>query len=82
MSTWQKEQVEAVRAIQGSGAEVAQMAARQTLSQVIPQILPNVRGQAASTSAPPVSSNHSPTLSYASLVDRVALGSGKLVARL
>jgi len=32
MSTWQKGQAEAARAIQGSGAEVAQMAAQQTLS--------------------------------------------------
>jgi len=56
MSTWQKGQVEAARAIQGSGAEVAQAAAQQTLNAALPQILSAVREQAVANSPDPVSS--------------------------
>ena len=56
MSTWQKGQVEAARAIQGSGAEVAQAAAQQTLSAALPQILSTVREQAVASSPDPVTS--------------------------
>jgi len=54
MSTWQKGQVEAVRAMQGSGAEVAQMAAQQTLSAAMPQILSTVKQQAVNASPDPM----------------------------
>jgi len=54
MSTWQKGQVEAVRAMQGSGTEVAQMAAQQTLSAAMPQILSTIKQQAVNASPDPM----------------------------
>jgi len=54
LSTWQKGQAEAARAMQGSGAETAQIAAQQVISQVMPQILGAVREQGASRSANPM----------------------------
>jgi len=53
MGTWQKGQVEAVRAMQGSGAEVAQMAAQQTVSAAMPQILSTVKQQAVNAAPDP-----------------------------
>lgn len=54
LSTWQKGQAEAARAMQGSGTETAQLAAQQVISQVMPQILGAVREQGASRSANPM----------------------------
>jgi hypothetical protein len=54
LSTWQKGQAEAARAMQGSGVETAQLAAQQVISQAIPQILGAVREQSAGRSTNPV----------------------------
>jgi hypothetical protein len=54
LSTWQKGQAEAARAMQGSGIETAQLAAQQVISQAMPQILGAVREQSASRSPNPV----------------------------
>ncbi|MBI2287954.1 MAG: hypothetical protein HYU83_03060 [Chloroflexi bacterium] len=54
LSTWQKGQAEAARAMQGSGAETAQMAAQQVISQAMPQILGAVREQSAGRSSNPM----------------------------
>jgi hypothetical protein len=54
LSAWQKGQAEAVRAMQGSGAETAQLAAQQVISQAMPQILSLVREQGAGRSTNPV----------------------------
>ncbi len=51
MGTWQKGQAEAARAVQGSGAEVAQMAAQQALAQAMPQFMSAVK-DASSASSP------------------------------
>jgi len=53
LSTWQKGQAEAARAMQGSGAETAQLAVQQVISQMMPQILGAVREQAADRSPNP-----------------------------
>jgi hypothetical protein len=50
LSTWQKGQAEAARAMQGSSAETAQMAAQQVISQAMPQILGAVRDQSTHSS--------------------------------
>ncbi len=54
LSTWQKGQAEAVRAMQGSGMETAQMAAQQALSQAMPHLVEAVRDRAAVSSPNPV----------------------------
>lgn len=54
LSTWQKGQAEAARAIQGSGYETAQLAANQAISQAMPQILGVVREQAVERSPNPM----------------------------
>jgi len=54
LSTWQKGQAEAARAMQGSGTETAQLAAQQVISQAMPQILSAVREQGTSRSANPM----------------------------
>ena len=54
LSTWQKGQAEAARAMQGSGAETAQLAAQQVISQSMPQILGVVKEQSAGRSANPM----------------------------
>jgi len=54
LSTWQKGQAEAARAMQGSGIETAQLAAQQVISQAMPQILGAVKDQAAGRSANPM----------------------------
>jgi hypothetical protein len=54
LSTWQKGQAEAARAMQGSGIETAQLAAQQVISQAMPQVLSAVREQSASRSPNPV----------------------------
>lgn len=54
LNAWQRSQVEAARAIQGSGAEVAQIAAQQTLNSALPQILSAVREQAVNASPNPM----------------------------
>ena len=54
LSTWQKGQAEAARAMQGSGIETAQLAAQQVISQAMPQILDAVREQAVDRSPNPV----------------------------
>jgi len=50
MSTWQKGQAEAARAMQGSGYETAHMAAQQVVSQAMPQILGAVKDNAIAAS--------------------------------
>ena len=54
LSTWQKGQAEAARAMQGSGVETAQLAAQQVISQAMPQILGAVKEQSAGRSANPM----------------------------
>jgi hypothetical protein len=54
LSTWQKGQAEAARAMQGSGYETAQLAAQQVVSQAMPQILGAVREQAVDRSPNPM----------------------------
>ena len=54
LSTRQKGQAEAARAMQGSGIETAQLAAQQVISQAMPQILGAVREQAVDRSPNPV----------------------------
>jgi hypothetical protein len=54
LSTWQKGQAEAARAIQGSGIETAQLAAQQTINQAMPQILSVVKEHATITSPNPM----------------------------
>ena len=54
LSTWQKGQAEAARAMQGSGVETAQLAAQQVISQAMPQILGAVREQAVDRSPNPM----------------------------
>jgi hypothetical protein len=56
LSTWQKGQAEAARAMQGSGYETAQLAAQQVISQVMPQILSAVKDNAVAASPNPVGS--------------------------
>jgi len=56
LSTWQKGQAEAARAIQGSGAEVAQMAAQQTLSQAMPHFMSAVKDANTASSPNPFGS--------------------------
>jgi len=56
LSTWQKGQAEAARAVQGSGHETAQLAAQQVISQAMPQILGAVKEQAMPASPDPVGS--------------------------
>jgi hypothetical protein len=56
LSTWQKGQAEAARAVQGSGYETAQLAAQQVISQAMPQILGAVREQSADRSPNPMGS--------------------------
>jgi len=56
LSTWQKGQAEAARAMQGSGIETAQLAAQQVISQAMPQILGAVKEQAVDRSPDPVGS--------------------------
>jgi len=56
LSTWQKGQAEAARAVQGSGHETAQLAAQQVISQAMPQILGAVKEQAVDRSPDPVGS--------------------------
>ena len=54
LSTWQKGQAEAARAMQGSGAETAQIAAQQVISQAMPQILGAVKEQSVGRSSNPM----------------------------
>ncbi len=54
LSTWQKGQAEAARAMQGSGAETAHLAVQQVISQMMPKILGAVREQAADHSPNPM----------------------------
>ena len=56
MSTWQKGQAEAARAMQGSGIETAQIAAHQVLAQAMPQILGAVKENSVAASPNPVGS--------------------------
>ncbi len=56
MSTWQKGQAEAARAMQGSGIETAQIAAQQVLAQAMPQILGAVKENSVAASPNPVGS--------------------------
>lgn len=56
MSTWQKGQAEAARAMQGSGIETAQIAAHQVLAQAMPQILGAVKENSIAASPDPVGS--------------------------
>jgi len=54
LSTWQKGQAEAARAMQGSGVETAQLVAQQVISQAMPQILGAVKEQSAGRSPNPM----------------------------
>jgi hypothetical protein len=54
LSTWQKGQAEAARAMQGSNVETAQMAAQNVISQAMPQILGAVKNSATPTSVNPM----------------------------
>jgi hypothetical protein len=54
MSVWQRGQVEAARAVQGSGTEIAYMASQQALSNALPQILATVKEQAVNVSPNPM----------------------------
>lgn len=54
LSTWQKGQTEAARAMQGSGEETVQQAIHGVISQMMPQILGAVREQAADRSPNPM----------------------------
>jgi len=54
LTAWQKCQIDAARAIQGSGADVAQAAAQQTLNSALPQILSTIKDLAASASPNPM----------------------------
>jgi len=56
LSTWQKGQAEAARAVQGSGYETAQLAAQQVISQAMPQILGAVKDNSVASSPDPVGS--------------------------
>jgi len=56
LSTWQKGQTEAARAMQGSGAEVAQMAAQQALSQAMPHFMSAVKDSNTASSPNPFAS--------------------------
>ncbi|MFA5308419.1 MAG: hypothetical protein WC370_02905 [Dehalococcoidales bacterium] len=56
LSTWQKGQAEAARAMQGSGYETAHLAAQQVISQVMPQILGAVKDNSVAVSPNPVGS--------------------------
>jgi hypothetical protein len=56
MTAWQKGQAEAARAVQGSGAEVAQMAAQQTLSQAMPHFMSAVKDANTASSPNPFGS--------------------------
>jgi len=56
LSTWQKGQAEAARAMQGSGVETAQLAAQQVLSQAMPQILGAVKDNSVAASPNPMGS--------------------------
>ncbi len=51
LNAWQRAQIDAARAIQGSGAEVAQAAAQQALSGAMPQFISAVR-DASNASSP------------------------------
>jgi hypothetical protein len=54
LSTWQKGQAEAARAMQNGGYDTAQMAAQQAISQAMPQILGAIRSQSAGNTENPV----------------------------
>jgi hypothetical protein len=56
LSTWQKGQAEAARAMQGSGYETAHLAAQQVISQAMPQILGAVKDNSVAASPDPVGS--------------------------
>jgi hypothetical protein len=56
LSTWQKGQAEAARAVQGSGYETAYMAAQHVISQAMPQILGAVKDSSVASSPDPMSS--------------------------
>src|SRR3989304_1405377 len=56
LSTWQKGQAEAARAVQGSGYETAQLAAQQVISQAMPQILGAVKDNSVASSPDPMGS--------------------------
>jgi hypothetical protein len=56
LSTWQKGQAEAARAMQGSGSEVAQMAAQQALSQAMPHFMSAVKDANTASSPNPFGS--------------------------
>jgi len=56
LSTWQKGQAEAARAVQGSGYETAHLAAQQVISQALPQILGAVKDNSVAASPDPVGS--------------------------
>lgn len=56
LSTWQKGQAEAARAVQGSGYETAHLAAQQVISQAMPQILGAVKDNSVAASPDPVGS--------------------------
>lgn len=54
LSTWQKGQAEAARAMQGSSAEIAQAAAQQTLAGAMPQVMSMMKEAALASSPNPL----------------------------
>jgi hypothetical protein len=56
LSTWQRGQAEAARAVQGSGVEVAQMAAQQALNGAMPHFMSAVKDSSNASSPSPFAS--------------------------
>ncbi|MDP3880319.1 MAG: hypothetical protein Q8Q07_08480 [Dehalococcoidales bacterium] len=56
LSTWQRGQAEAARAVQGSGVEVAQMAAQQALNGAMPHFMSAVKDTSNASSPNPFAS--------------------------
>jgi hypothetical protein len=56
LSTWQRGQAEAARAVQGSGAEMAQMAAQQALNGAMPHFMSAVKDASNASSPNPFAS--------------------------
>src|SRR3989304_1531368 len=56
VSTWQRGQAEAARAVQGSGVEVAQMAAQQALNGAMPHFMSAVKDTSNASSPNPFAS--------------------------
>ncbi len=62
LSTWQKGQAEAAKAMQGSSAEIAQAAAQQTLAGAMPQVVGLMKEAALASSPNPLMSMFAQTM--------------------